>query len=102
MFTLMIINKIHWLGVGLSSPPGILYLNEQRYDLIVWNRSVDKAQSLLKNKIYVNQLNISSLSKKLDRNGLSPIKYMLKNIKVKPIAVLTTPTTPYLKNSKKV
>ncbi len=63
MFTLMIINKIHWLGVGLSSPPGILYLNEQRYDLIVWNRSVDKAQSLLKNKIYVNQLNISSLSK---------------------------------------
>ena len=70
MFTLMIINKIHWLGVGLSSPPGILYLNEQRYDLVVWNRSVDKAQSLLKNKIYVNQLDISSLSKKLDRNDL--------------------------------
>ena len=70
MFTLMIINKIHWLGVGLSSPPGILYLNEQRYDLLVWNRSVDKAQSLLNNKIYVNQLDISSLSKKLDRNDL--------------------------------
>ena len=70
MFTLMIINKIHWLGVGLSSPPGILYLNEKRYDLLVWNRSVDKAQSLLKNKIYVNQLDISSLSKKLDRNDL--------------------------------
>ena len=70
MFTLMIINKIHWLGVGLSSPPGILYLNEQRYDLLVWNRSVDKAQSLLKNNIYVNQLDISSLSKKLDRNDL--------------------------------
>ena len=70
MFTLMIINKIHWLGVGLSSPPGILYLDEQRYNLLVWNRSVDKAQSLLKNKIYVNQLDISSLSKKLDRNDL--------------------------------
>ena len=70
MFTLMIINKIHWLGVGLSSPPGILYLNEQRYDLLVWNRSVDKAQSILNNKIYVNQLDISSLSKKLDRNDL--------------------------------
>ena len=70
MFTLMIINKIHWLGVGLSSPPGILYLNEQRYDLLVWNRSVEKAQSLLNNKIYVNQLDISSLSKKLDRNDL--------------------------------
>ena len=70
MFTLMIINKIHWLGVGLSSPPGILYLNKQRYDLLVWNRSVEKAQSLLNNKIYVNQLDISSLSKKLDRNDL--------------------------------
>ncbi len=70
MFTLMIINKIHWLGVGLSSPPGILYLNDQRYDLIVWNRSVDKAETLLKNKINVNKLDISKFSKKLDKNDL--------------------------------
>ena len=59
----MIINKIHWLGVGLSSPPGILYLNDQRYDLLVWNRSVDKAKTLLKNKINVNELDISNFSK---------------------------------------
>ena len=72
MFTLMIINKIHWLGVGLSSPPGILYLNDQKYDydLLVWNRSVDKAKTLLKNKINVNELDISNLSKKLDKNDL--------------------------------
>ncbi len=70
MFTLMIINKIHWLGVGLSSPPGILYLNDQRYSLIVWNRSVDKAETLLKNKINVNKLDISNFSKKLDKNDL--------------------------------
>ena len=70
MFTLMIINKIHWLGVGLSSPPGILYLNDQRYDLLVWNRSVDKAKTLLKNKINVNKLDISNFSKKLDKNDL--------------------------------
>ena len=70
MFTLMIINKIHWLGVGLSSPPGILYLNDQRYDLIVWNRSVDKAETLLKNKINVKKLDISKFSKKLDKNDL--------------------------------
>ncbi len=70
MFTLMIINKIHWLGVGLSSPPGILYLNDQRYDLLVWNRSVDKAETLLKNKINVNKLDISNFSKKLDKNDL--------------------------------
>ena len=66
----MIINKIHWLGVGLSSPPGILYLNDQRYDLLVWNRSVDKAKTLLKNKINVNELDISNFSKKLDKNDL--------------------------------
>ena len=66
----MIINKIHWLGVGLSSPPGILYLNDQRYDLLVWNRSVDKAKTLLKNKINVNELDISKFSKKLDKNDL--------------------------------
>ena len=65
----MIINKIHWLGVGLSSPPGILYLNDHRYDLLVWNRSVDKAKTLLKNKINVNELDISNFSKKLDKNG---------------------------------
>ena len=29
----MIINKIHWLGVGLSSPPGILYLKDKGYEL---------------------------------------------------------------------
>ncbi len=70
MFTLMIINKIHWLGVGLSSSPGILYLNEQKYDLLVWNRSLDKAKSLLKNKMNVNKLDISNFSKKLDKNDL--------------------------------
>ena len=66
----MIINKIHWLGVGLSSPPGILYLNEQKYDLLIWNRSVDKAKSLLKNKININKLDILSISKKLNKNDL--------------------------------
>lgn len=43
----MIFNKIHWLGVGLSSPPGVLYLHEKGHDLEVWNRSVDKASKLL-------------------------------------------------------
>ena len=66
----MIINKIHWLGVGLSSPPGILYLKDEGYELLVWNRSVDKAQSLLENKVNINYLDFLNLSNQLDENDL--------------------------------
>jgi len=66
----MIINKIHWLGVGLSSPPGILYLKDEGYELLVWNRSVDKAKSLLENKININYLDFSKFSNQLNKNDL--------------------------------
>lgn len=38
---------IHWLGVGLSSTPGIKYLASSEHKLIVWNRTLGKAQKLL-------------------------------------------------------
>ena len=38
---------IHWLGAGLSSAPGIKKLSEGKTPLIVWNRSLDKAQKNL-------------------------------------------------------
>ena len=47
----MNVKKIHWIGVGLSSPPGILYLVKQGYNLEVWNRSTEKASKLLKQKV---------------------------------------------------
>ena len=66
----MIFNKIHWLGVGLSSPPGVLYLHEKGHDLEVWNRSVDKASKLLKNRLTINHLNFDDLKKNLKANDI--------------------------------
>ena len=66
----MIFNKIHWLGVGLSSPPGILYLHEKGHDLEVWNRSVDKASKLLNNRLTINHLNFDDLKKNLKANNI--------------------------------
>ena len=66
----MIFNKIHWLGVGLSSPPGVLYLHEKGHDLEVWNRSVDKASKLLNNRLTINHLNFDDLKKKLKANDI--------------------------------
>ncbi len=39
--------KVHWLGAGLSTPPGIRRLVELGFDLWLWNRSVAKAQDIL-------------------------------------------------------
>ncbi|MCV2876299.1 saccharopine dehydrogenase NADP-binding domain-containing protein [Rhodobacteraceae bacterium XHP0102] len=36
---------IHWCGTGLSSIPGLRHLIETTGDVVVWNRSVDKAKS---------------------------------------------------------
>ena len=42
-------HTIHWLGVGLSSISGIQRLAQSQHAIIVWNRSLDKALSILKN-----------------------------------------------------
>ncbi|WP_340677429.1 saccharopine dehydrogenase family protein [Paraglaciecola sp.] len=42
-------HTIHWLGAGLSSVPGIIALAKKTSPIIVWNRSVAKAQQTLKN-----------------------------------------------------
>ena len=38
---------VHWLGAGLSTPPGIQRLVNSGYELHLWNRSVDKAAAIL-------------------------------------------------------
>ena len=43
-------NTIHWLGAGLSSAPGIIELAKKTTPLIVWNRSLVKAEQALKNQ----------------------------------------------------
>lgn len=56
---------IHWLGAGLSSVPGIIELAKKDTPLIVWNRSLEKAQKALENdqiKIDVRTLDWSTLT----------------------------------------
>lgn len=40
---------IHWLGAGLSSGPGIAALARRRGGVVLWNRTVEKAQALVDN-----------------------------------------------------
>ena len=35
--------RIHWIGTGLSAIPGLRKLLTSNLDVIVWNRSLDKA-----------------------------------------------------------
>lgn len=56
---------IHWLGAGLSSIPGIEKLAHDNHKVIVWNRSLGKAQAALKNvidKIEIKALEWTSLT----------------------------------------
>jgi saccharopine dehydrogenase-like NADP-dependent oxidoreductase len=38
---------IHWCGTGLSSGPGLRRLLQNRHQVVVWNRTVDKARELV-------------------------------------------------------
>ncbi|KAJ57529.1 saccharopine dehydrogenase [Actibacterium mucosum KCTC 23349] len=38
---------IHWCGTGLSSAPGLRRLAESGADLVVWNRTVEKARAVV-------------------------------------------------------
>lgn len=40
-------NTIHWLGAGLSSPPGILRLDAGPHPVIIWNRTIENARRIL-------------------------------------------------------
>lgn len=39
--------KIHWVGAGLSAIPGLRHLIQSGHNVIVWNRSVEKARAAL-------------------------------------------------------
>ncbi|TPH17284.1 saccharopine dehydrogenase C-terminal domain-containing protein [Litorilituus lipolyticus] len=59
---------IHWLGVGLSSIPGIEKLAHDNRNVIVWNRSLGKAQAALSqiaDKIEISTLEWSALANKV-------------------------------------
>lgn len=41
-------SRIHWLGAGLSTTPGIRLLANTEQPIIVWNRTIDKATAAIK------------------------------------------------------
>lgn len=41
-------SRVHWLGAGLSTVPGIRRLANTEQPIIVWNRSLDKATAAIK------------------------------------------------------
>ena len=58
-------SRVHWLGTGLSSIPGLRRLLKKNYNVFVWNRTIKKAQTLLgdlTNNIY--KFDFSELEKK--------------------------------------
>ena len=40
-------HSIHWLGAGLSSGPGIAALAKRRGNVVLWNRTIEKANALV-------------------------------------------------------
>ena len=58
-------HTIHWLGAGLSSAPGIIELAKKTTPLIVWNRSLAKAEKALDNndvEVDIRQLDWDALT----------------------------------------
>ncbi|MBU2971707.1 saccharopine dehydrogenase NADP-binding domain-containing protein [Pseudoalteromonas sp. C2R02] len=61
-------STVHWLGAGLSSLPGIRKVALSGQKLVLWNRTLEKAQqavSSLKIDIPVKQLDWSSLEQEI-------------------------------------
>ena len=92
----MNVKKIHWLGVGLSSPPGILYLFNKGYKLEVWNRTPEKASRLLSNKIKVRKLDLNDFKKSIELVEKKKLKSIcgFKEVDTHPL------NTWYLKKNK--
>ena len=60
--------KIHWLGAGLSSVPGIRRLATNKHELILWNRTLAKSTDALQglsSNAQAQQLDWGSLSNQL-------------------------------------
>ena len=64
-------SRIHWIGTGLSSVPGLRRLLNKNLDLYVWNRTVEKANSLvgdLTKNIY--QFNLDNLQNEIAKGDI--------------------------------
>ena len=57
---------VHWCGTGLSAIPGLKKLIMDGNDVIVWNRTVNKAMRALEGvQAKINEFNIDALEQTL-------------------------------------
>ncbi len=66
--------KIHWLGAGLSSVPGIRRLASSGQDITVWNRTLEKAKNSINHvsadNVLAKELNFEILKKEINKNDI--------------------------------
>ena len=66
--------KIHWLGSGLSSIPGIRRLASNNYNLTVWNRTLSKAQKSIdhvkNDNVSAKTFNINEIAEKVEQGDI--------------------------------
>lgn len=66
--------NIHWLGAGLSSIPGIRRLASNNRNLIVWNRTLSKAQKSIDHvktdKVSAKTFNINEITQTVEQGDI--------------------------------
>ncbi len=62
---------IHWCGTGLSAIPGLRQLITNGHDVIVWNRTIEKAMSAVGDiTTSINQFDIHELDSHLEKGDI--------------------------------
>jgi len=63
--------KIHWCGTGLSAIPGLRKLITDGHDIIVWNRTIEKAKSAVGDITNsIKEFNIHKLENQLEKGDI--------------------------------
>ena len=63
---------INWIGTGLSSIPGLRRLIEAGYDVVVWNRTVEKAKEALSGlDVEIRKFDLDALAQSLRKGDLA-------------------------------
>jgi len=63
---------IHWCGTGLSSGPGLRKLLQDGHDVVVWNRTVDKAREAVGDLASdIRPFSLSALSAALEQGDIA-------------------------------
>jgi len=64
--------RIHWIGTGLSSIPGLRRLIEAEHDVVVWNRTVEKAKAALEGlDVDIRAFDLDAFAVSLEKGDLA-------------------------------